>query len=91
MKLSIIAGVIHMILGICMKGLNSLHFKNYIDFFFEFIPQLIFMSVTFGYMSLAIIMKWLIDWGDGSNAPSIISIFINIGKSLPGQNFYGDN
>ena len=49
------------------------------------------MSVTFGYMSLAIIMKWLIDWGDGSNAPSIISIFINIGKSLPGQNFYGDN
>jgi len=38
MKLSIIAGVIHMVLGICMKGLNSLHFKNYVDFFFEFLP-----------------------------------------------------
>lgn len=83
MKLSIIAGVIHMLLGIFMKGLNSLHFKNYIDFFFEFLPQLVFMLVTFGYMSLAIVMKWLINWGDGSNAPSIISIFINLGKSMP--------
>ena len=84
MKLSIITGVLHMILGICLKGLNSLHFKNYVDFFFEFLPQLIFMMATFGYMSLAIIMKWLIDWKDGSNAPSIIAIFINIGRSQPG-------
>ena len=42
------------------------------------------MSVTFGYMCLAIAMKWLINWGDGSNAPSIISIFINIGYVYPG-------
>lgn len=27
MKISIIIGVTHMIIGICMKGLNSLHFK----------------------------------------------------------------
>jgi hypothetical protein len=49
------------------------------------------MLATFGYMSLAVIMKWLINWGDGANAPAIISIFINIGRSLPGQNFYGDD
>ncbi len=39
------------------------------------------MLSTFGYMSLAIILKWLKNWGDGSNAPSIIGLFINLGKA----------
>ena len=38
MKLSVIIGVIHMLFGIAMKGCNSLYFKNWLDFFFEFIP-----------------------------------------------------
>ena len=41
------------------------------------------MSVTFGYMCIAIVLKWLHNWGDGSNAPSIISIFINMGYVYP--------
>lgn len=49
------------------------------------------MQCTFGYMCLAIIMKWLIDWGDGSNAPSIISLFINMGEAEPGSTLYGDD
>lgn len=85
MKLSVIVGVIHMCFGILMKGVNSLYFKNYLDFFFDFIPQLIFMLYTFGYMCFAIILKWLINWGDGSNAPSIISLFINMGITEPNQ------
>lgn len=85
MKLSIIVGVIHMVFGILMKGVNSLHFKNYLDFLFDFLPQLLFMLLTFGYMALAIIMKWLVNWGDGSNSPSIISLFINMGVTEPGQ------
>ena len=91
MKLSVIVGVAHMTLGILMKGVNSLYFKNYLDFFFDFLPQLIFMEVTFGYMCIAIIMKWLKDWGDGSNAPSIISLFINMGETEPGSQLYGDS
>lgn len=91
MKLSIIVGVIHMVAGIFMKGVNNLHFGQWVDFVFEFLPQLLFMVCTFGYMCFAIVAKWLIDWGDGSNAPSIISLFINIGVSEPGQNFYGDD
>lgn len=59
MKLSIIIGVVHMTVGIVLKGMNSIYFSNYFDFFFEFLPQLVFLSVTFGYMSIAIIMKWL--------------------------------
>lgn len=84
MKLSVIVGVVHMLFGILMKGVNTIHFGNYLDFLFDFLPQLLFMIVTFGYMSLAIIMKWLINWGDGSNAPSIISLFINMGITEPG-------
>lgn len=83
MKLSIIIGVIHMNFGLILKGINSIYFGHYLDFFFEFIPQLIFMSVTFGYMCAAIILKWMTDWGDGSNAPAIISLFINMGQTEP--------
>ena len=81
MKLSIIVGVTHMCLGILMKGVNAWHFRKPLDFIFEFIPQFTFMIVTFGYMCTAIIIKWLQNWGDGSGAPSIISIFINIGAA----------
>ena len=83
MKLSIIVGVTHMCLGILMKGVNDWHFGNPLQFLFEFIPQLVFLLVTFGYMCAAIIIKWLKNWGDGSGAPSIISIFINVGESNP--------
>lgn len=38
MKLSIIIGVLHMSLGIILKGLNAIYFVNYVDFFFEFVP-----------------------------------------------------
>lgn len=41
------------------------------------------MLSTFGYMSVAIILKWLNNWGDGANAPSIIGLFINLGKTQP--------
>ena len=83
MKLSIIVGVTHMVLGLFMKGVNAFNFKKPLDFFFEFIPQLLFMLVTFGYMCLTIIVKWIQNWGDGSGAPSIISIFINVGTATP--------
>ena len=38
MKLAVIIGVIHMSFGIMLKGVNSVYFRNWIDFFFEFIP-----------------------------------------------------
>ena len=71
-----------MILGIFNKGFNSLYFKDFPGFFCEFIPQMIFMVSTFGYMVLLIIVKWLTDYqGRENDAPSIITTFINfIGK-----------
>ncbi len=66
-------------IAIFLKMLNTLHFKNYIDFFFEWIPQQIFFFCTFGYMCILIIAKWSFPWGvgrDTSEAPSIIAQMI---------------
>lgn len=38
MKFAIIYGVSQMIFGILLKGVNTLYFKDYLSFFFEFIP-----------------------------------------------------
>ena len=91
MKMSVIIGVLQMILGLILKGINGIYFKDYIDFLFEFIPQLIFMCLLFGYMIIMIYIKWGTDWSeDPSKAPSIISqllmLFLNMGSTGPDNN-----
>ena len=88
MKMSVIIGVLQMILGLILKGINGIYFGEYVEFLFEFIPQLIFMCLLFGYMILMIYIKWGIDWSDDpSKAPSIISqllmLFLNMGSTGP--------
>ena len=79
MKWSVIIGVIQMTLGIVLRGLNNLYFKDYMGFFFEFIPQLIFMCLLFGYMIALIFIKWGTDYSQNTaNAPSIITILMNL-------------
>ena len=87
MKIAVILGVIHMTLGILLKGFNLIYFGRKIDFVFEFLPQLIILLALFGYMDLLIVIKWLTDFaGREDKAPSIIqtmiSMFINMG-SIP--------
>ena len=79
-----------MSLGVCMKALNALYFKNYLDFVFEFIPQIILLWVLFGYMDWLIVAKWLTDFTHvESLAPSVIStmigVFLNFGTIPKGQ------
>lgn len=81
MKLSIILGVTHMILGIFMKGVNNIYFGSYVEFIFEFIPQIVFMCCTFGYMCVCIVVKWVQTW-EGRNPPSVINLFINLVTSV---------
>ena len=79
MKWSVIVGVIQMTLGIVLRGLNNLYFKDYMGFFFEFIPELIFMCLLFGYMIALIFIKWGTDYSNNTeNAPSIITILMNL-------------
>ena len=84
MKISVIIAVVHMTLGVFVKASNTLHYGKYIEFIFEFIPQLLFMVLLFGYMDFLIIFKWLKEW-DASNieeSPSIITTMINLPLKL---------
>jgi V-type H+-transporting ATPase subunit a len=38
MKIAVILGVLQMSLGVFMKALNSIYFKNSLDFLHEFLP-----------------------------------------------------
>ncbi|KAJ1814968.1 H(+)-transporting V0 sector ATPase subunit a [Coemansia sp. RSA 2599] len=62
MKMSIVLGVIHMTLGICLQVPNALHFKKRINILHVFVPQIIFLFSIFGYLLFAIILKWSTDW-----------------------------
>lgn len=62
MKTSIILGIIQMTFGVCLRGLNSIYFHQYLDFTCEFLPMIIFCVGFFGYMVILIFVKWSIDW-----------------------------
>jgi V-type H+-transporting ATPase subunit a len=51
-----------MMFGIILKATNAIHFKNPLDFWCEFVPQLFFMHGVFGYMCWLVIFKWNICW-----------------------------
>lgn len=96
MKLAVVFGVIQMICGNFFKGANAIHFKSKTDFFFEFIPQLIFMVSIFGYMILMVFIKWCSSWNYnwGNEAPNLITVLMNMFLklgSLDNQNaLWGD-
>lgn len=94
MKLSIIFGVTQMCLGIVMSAFNFVHFKKRLEFYFEFIPQLIFMLSIFGYMCFLIFLKWNTDFLtsppptlEGAAAPSILNLMIQMFLSPTPSNF----
>ena len=55
-------GITQMMLGLFLKLGNALHFKSTVDLYFEAIPQIVFMTVLFGYMVFLIFFKWGTDW-----------------------------
>jgi V-type H+-transporting ATPase subunit a len=87
MKLSVIFGVIHMTIGVLVKGSNSMYFSRNLDFFFEVITGIIILLGLFGWMDILIFAKWnyvmqpysidqtMID--TITQAPSIITVMIN--------------
>lgn len=85
MKLSIIFGVIHMIFGVSMSVINMVHFRKKISILLEFLPQILFLVLLFGYMVFMMFLKWVLynDVTDVSQftpacAPSILILFINM-------------
>jgi V-type H+-transporting ATPase subunit a len=91
MKLSVILGVFHMIIGIFLKGLNAIFEKDFVELIFVFFPQLILMLILFGYMDVLIFVKWSteykteyhieqhnITYNENMVAPDIKSYLMNI-------------
>lgn len=74
-----------------MKGLNNIYFKKPVDFFFEFLPQIVMLLSLFGFMDFLIFVKWNTDYNamTGAKPPSIIStminMFLNFGELPPGS------
>lgn len=62
MKIAVIIAIIHMCVGVFMKLLNAIYFKRILEIVFEFIPQILFLGLLFGYMDFLIVFKWLKDW-----------------------------
>ncbi|PKI36579.1 hypothetical protein CRG98_043033 [Punica granatum] len=58
MKMSILLGVAQMNLGIVLSYYNAKFFKNDLNIWYQFVPQMIFLNSLFGYLSLLIIIKW---------------------------------
>jgi V-type H+-transporting ATPase subunit a len=59
-----------MSIGVFMKALNNIYFRLPIDFFFEFLPQIMLLWALFGWMDFLIIAKWItpINYDDDGNA-----------------------
>jgi V-type H+-transporting ATPase subunit a len=69
MKLSIVLGVCQMVMGICLSYSNAKFFRQPIDTWFVFVPQLGFMLSIFGYLVALIFIKWTSDF----NAPECVA------------------
>ncbi|XP_017143573.1 V-type proton ATPase 116 kDa subunit a [Drosophila miranda] len=85
MKLSIIFGVLHMVFGVSMSVVNFTHFKRYASIFLEFVPQILFLLLLFGYMVFMMFFKWVTydshtDFQPHTPgcAPSVLIMFINM-------------
>ena len=88
MKIAVIIGVAHMMLGLLVRFINGIKKKDWIDVFTITLPQTIFMLSTFVYMDYLIFYKWTIDYhGENSkNAPSIISTMIAVYANFGAEN-----
>ncbi|CAG0898085.1 unnamed protein product [Darwinula stevensoni] len=79
MKLSIIFGVIQMVFGVLLSIFNHRYFKRPLNLWFEFLPQLVFLSAFFGYMVVLVFFKWAYYSADEAGcAPSVLITLINM-------------
>ncbi|KAK7789681.1 hypothetical protein R5R35_011447 [Gryllus longicercus] len=85
MKLSIIFGVAHMMFGVCMSVVNHVHFGRPVMILLEFVPQIVFLLLLFGYLVTLMIVKWFKYAATNEEfqyteacAPSVLITFINM-------------
>jgi V-type H+-transporting ATPase subunit a len=77
MKCSVIIGVAQMMAGVFISLTNYIYFNDSMKVWFRFVPEVVFLSFTFGYMCLLIIVKWLTTWENTHDAPSLLETMTN--------------
>ncbi|KAK2196427.1 bifunctional ATPase [Babesia duncani] len=78
MKFAVIVGFLQMAMGVCLKALNAIYFRYPLDFYFEFLPQIVMLISFVGYMDFLIFYKWLTPVDGNYAKPSIISTIIDM-------------
>lgn len=76
MKFSVIVGFVQMLAGVVLKGSNAYFYRQPLDFFFEFVPQIIFICSLVGYMDFLIYYKWMTP--TTRNKPNLINTIIHM-------------
>lgn len=77
MKCSVIIGVSQMLVGVVLSLLNYQYHHDSMKIKFRFIPEVIFLCCTFGYMCLLIVVKWCTTWENTHEAPSLLETMTN--------------
>mmetsp|Transcript_57520 Transcript_57520/g.66005 ORF Transcript_57520/g.66005 Transcript_57520/m.66005 type:complete len:789 (-) Transcript_57520:339-2705(-) len=78
MKCAVIIGIVQMLAGVVLSLTNHIYYNDWLHVYFRFIPEFVFLSCTFGYMALLIIMKWGTTWSNGTHdAPSLLETMTN--------------
>lgn len=72
MKISVIVGVIHMSMGIFIKGTNSIYFGRMADLFTEVVTGLVILIGLFGWMDLLVFAKWFITINVQDTTPVVV-------------------
>lgn len=80
MKMSVIFGVSQMLFGTSLSLFNYRYFNNRLNIFCQFIPEVVFISCTFGYLVILIFAKWLSNYfyENSNEAPSLLIGLINM-------------
>lgn len=77
MKCAVIVGVVQMFVGLFFSLSNYLYHKEKAKIYYLFIPEVVFLTCTFGYMALLIIIKWCTRWDNTHLAPSLLETMTN--------------
>ncbi|XP_062972919.1 V-type proton ATPase 116 kDa subunit a 3 isoform X2 [Elgaria multicarinata webbii] len=79
MKMSVILGIVHMSIGVCLGIFNHIHFRQRYKLLLVFLPEITFLLALFGYLVVLIFYKWVMyDAARSRWAPSILIHFINM-------------
>lgn len=90
MKNAVIIGIVQMTLGLFLSLCNYIFRKDWNHILYGFIPEIMFLFCTFGYMAVMITVKWNTEWNASNTAPNVLESMTNFFLS-PGEYTEFDN